>query len=98
MENAIKERDEKCSAYDKKLFTNGCQTTYQDVITTVSNIVVFLEFVFDEAQSSETTYFITMLKSIAKILVTPAFRNYAEKMKQKYLGLHTLWCVRSSWF
>ena len=44
MENAIEERAEKCSAYDKKLFTKGRQTTYQDAITTISNIVVFLEF------------------------------------------------------
>ena len=35
MENAIEERAEKCSAYDKKLFTKGRQTTYQDAITTI---------------------------------------------------------------
>ena len=86
MENAIEERAEKCSAYDKKLFTKGRQTTYQDAITTISNLVVFLEFVFDEAQSSETPSLIIMLKGMAKILVIPAFRNYAEKMRQKYLG------------
>ena len=93
MENAIKERAEKCSAYDKKLFTKGRQTTYQDAITTISNIVVFLEFVSDEAQSSETPLLITMLKGIAKVLVTPAFRNYAEKNESKIPWLtHTLVC------
>ena len=79
MENAIEERAEKCSAYDKKLFTKGRQTTYQDAVTTISNLVVFLEFVSDEAQSSETPSIIMMLNGIAKVLVTPAFRNYAGK-------------------
>ena len=93
MENAIEERAEKCSAYDKKLFTKGRQNTYQDAITTIANLVVFLEFVFDDAQSSETPALILMLKGIAKILVTPAFRNYAEKNESKIPWLtHTLIC------
>ncbi len=93
MENAIEERAEKCSAYDKKLFTKGRQNTYQDAITTAANLVVFLEFIFDEAESSETPAIITMLKGVAKILVTPAFRNYAEKNEAKIPWLtHTLVC------
>ena len=93
MENAIEERAEKCSAYDKKLFTKGRQHTYQDAITTIANLVVFLEFIFDEAESSETPALITMLKGVAKILVTPAFRNYAEKNETKIPWLtHTLIC------
>ena len=78
MENAIEERAEKYSAYDKKLFTKGRQTTYQDAVTTILNLVVFLEFTSNEAQSSETPS-INMLNGIAKVLVTPAFRNYAGK-------------------
>ena len=80
-ENAVEERAGKCSVYREKLFTKGHQTTYQDAITTISNLVIFLEFIFDEAQSSETSSIIVMLKGIAKVLVTPVFRNYAEKTK-----------------
>ena len=93
MENAIEERAEKCSAYDKKLFTKGRQNTYQDAITTIANLVIFLEFIFDDAQSSENPALIVMLKGVAKILVTPAFRNYAEKNESKIPWLtHTLVC------
>ena len=93
MENAIEERAEKCSAYDKKLFTKGRQNTYQDAITTISNLIVYFEFVFDEAESSETPAIIMMLKGIAKNLATPAFRNYAEKNEAKIPWLtHTLVC------
>ncbi len=93
MENAIEERAEKCSAYDKKLFTKGRQNTYQDAIATISNLIVFFEFVFDEAESSETPAIIVMLKGVAKILVTPAFRSYAEKNEAKIPWLtHTLVC------
>ena len=67
MENTIEERAEKCSAYHKKLFTKERQNTYQDAIATISNLVVFLEFVFDDTQSSETPALITMLKGVAKI-------------------------------
>ena len=93
MENAIEERAEKCSAYDKKIFTNGRQNMYQDAITTIANLIILLEFVFDDAQSSENPALIVMLKGVAKILVTPTFRNYAKKNETKIPWLtHTLVC------
>ena len=93
MENAIEERAEKSSAYNKKLFTKGRQNMYQDTITTKSNLIVFFEFVFDKTESSETPANTTMLKGIAKNLGTPAFRNYVEKNETKIPRLtHTLVC------
>lgn len=53
----------------------------QDAVTTVANIVVFFEFVFDEIQSSEELALIMMLRELGKFLVTPVFRKYAEKNK-----------------
>ena len=98
MENAIEERAEKCPAYDKKLFTKGRQNTYQDAITTNANLIIFLEFVFDDAQVSETPALIIMLNGVAKILVTPTFRNYAEKNEAKIPWLMHLLYAKYNWF
>ena len=98
MENAIKERAEKCSAYYKKLFTKGRQMTYQDAITTICNLVVFLEFVFDEAQSSETPAIIIMLKGIAKVWEHQPSGTMQKRTRQKSRGLRTLLCAKSSRF
>lgn len=75
MEDVVEERPEKCSAYDKKIFTKGRQDSYQDAITTIANIVVYLEFISDNTQSSETPASIVLLKGLGKMLVTPTFRN-----------------------
>ena len=97
MEDAIEERAEKCSAYDKRLFTKGRQDTYHDALATIANLVVFLEFILDETQSSETPAIITMLRGIGKFLVKPDFRNYAEKNESKIPWLtHTLVCQLQS--
>ena len=93
MEDVVEERPEKCSAYDKKVFTKGRQDTYQDAIATIANLTVFFEFIFDETQSSETPALILMLKGLGKVLVNPSFRRFAEKNEHTIPWLtHTLVC------
>ena len=97
MKDDIEERAEKCSAYNKCLFTKGRQNTYHDVLATIANLVVSLEFIFDETQSSETPVIIMMLKGIGKLLVKQDFCNYAEKNKTKIPWLtHALVCQLQS--
>ena len=86
MENAIEERAEKCSAYNKKLFTKGRQNTYQNAITTISNLMVFLEFVFDDAQSSEIPALITMLKVSQRFWWPQLSEIMLKRTKQKSNG------------
>ena len=83
MEDTLKERAEKCSAYDKGLFTKGRQDSYHDTIVTIANLVVLLEFICDETESSKTPLIITMLQGVDKLLVKPDFRSYVKKNKYK---------------
>lgn len=93
MEDSVKERPDKCSAYDNKLFTKGRQDSHQDAIATLANLVVFFEFIIDETQSSETPSLVMMLRNIGRLLVTPTFRNFAERYKKTIPWLaHTIIC------
>ena len=93
MEDAIEERAEKCTAYDKKLFIKGRQNTHHDAISCLANLVVFLEFILDDEGTSDTPTIITMFRSIGRILISPTFRNFAEKNETAIPWLtHTLIC------
>ena len=91
MEDAIEECAEKCSAYNKKLFIKGRQKSHHDVISCLANLVVFLEFILDHEGTSEVPAIIHMFWSNGRILVSPSFRNYAEKNEEAVPWLtHTL--------
>ena len=93
IEDAIKERAEKCTAYNKKLFIKGRQSSHHDAITCLANVVVFLEFILDDEVTSKVPAIIHMFRSIGRILVSPSFRNYAEKNEDTIPWLtHTLIC------
>lgn len=71
MEDAIEERAEKCTAYDKKLFIKGRQCTHHDAISCLANLVVFIEFILDDEGTSKIPAIISMLRAIGRILVSP---------------------------
>lgn len=59
---------------------------------------LLLEFIFDEAESSETPAIITMLKGVAKILSLQLSETMLKRMKQKFRGSHILLCARFNQF
>ena len=73
----------KCSDYDKCLFAKGHQKSYHDAIVTIANLVVFLEFNCNEAESSEVKAIITILKGVGMFLLKTDFWSYAEKNRPK---------------
>ena len=77
MEDVLEERAEKCTAYDKKLFVKGRQSSHHDAVARIANLVVFLDFIRDNEGTSEVPAIIFMFRSIGRILVLPPFQNYA---------------------
>ena len=55
MEDVLEQRAEKCTAYDKKLFIKGRQSSHHDAVACIANLVVFLDFIRDNEGTSESS-------------------------------------------
>ena len=93
VENMLEQPNEKRSSVKKDVFIKGRQENLNDVLSFISNIVIYTRFwvTMSPTDTEDQPYIIQLLVDIADYLSSAEFTSFYEKYKQMHLYMpHTL--------